>query len=46
MVLKIAILHDMLAKTMVLYTCVSTWLLAHKSRDLSQAEKEITVVTC
>ena len=28
----------------VVYICVSSWLLANKSRDLSQAEKKITVV--
>ena len=28
----------------VLYICVSSWLLADKSRVLSQAEKKITVV--
>ena len=29
--------------TMVLYICVSLLLLAHESRDLSQAEKETIV---
>ena len=28
----------------VLYICVSFWLLAHESRDLSEAEKKITLV--
>ena len=32
-------------KRRVLYICVSFWLLAHLTRDLSQAEKKITVVT-
>jgi hypothetical protein len=27
--------------TMVLYICVGFWLLAHSTRDLSQAEKKI-----
>ena len=30
---------------LVLYICVSFWLLAHESRDLSQAETKIIVVT-
>ena len=30
---------------MVVYICVSFWLLAHESRDLSQAETKINVVT-
>ena len=28
----------------VIYICVSFWLLAHESRDLSQAETKITLV--
>jgi hypothetical protein len=28
----------------VIYICSSSWLLANKSRDLSQVEKKITVV--
>ena len=31
--------------TWVLYICVGFWLLAHLTRDLSQAEKKITVLT-
>ena len=30
---------------LVLYICVGFWLLAHLTRDLSQAEKKITVLT-
>ena len=30
--------------TEVVYICSSCWLLAHESRDLSQAEKKVTVV--
>ena len=29
---------------MVLYICVSFWLLAHESRDLSQVETKIIVI--
>jgi hypothetical protein len=29
----------------ILYICVGFWLLAHLTRDLSQAEKKITVLT-
>ena len=29
----------------VLYICVSFWLLAHESRDLSQAETKVIAVT-
>ena len=31
--------------SVVLYICVGFWLLAHLTRDLSQAEKKITVLT-
>ena len=34
-----------LSELEVLYICVSFWLLAYKSRDLSQAETKINVVT-
>ena len=32
------------ASIMVIYICISFWLLAHDSRDLSQAETKITRV--